>query len=122
MPTYTPPQNDVVNEYLAALPADLAPLFHEVRATILAAGPALNESIKWKNCLVYATSRNHIQTVVGKNKISLIFFEGVGLTDKLGLLEGDGSQARTFRITSAAYNKKALADYVKQTLKLAKGK
>lgn len=115
--THTRSQNDIVNEYLAALDPAIAPLFHAVRAAVLAAGPALNESIKWKNCLVYATTRNHIQTVVGKGKISLIFFEGVALQDKYGLLEGDGNKARTMRITSPDFNQAALRHYVKQTLK-----
>ena len=110
-------KNDIVNEYIAGLDDDIVPLFIEIRAAVLAAGPAFNESIKWKNCLVYATEKNHIQTVVGKGKVSLIFFEGVSLKDKYGLLEGDGSKARTMRIVSADFNKAALTDYVKQILK-----
>jgi hypothetical protein len=118
--THTPSKNDIVNDYLDALDADIAPLFHAVRAAVLAAGPSFNESIKWKNCLVYATTRNHIQTVVGKGKVSLIFFDGAALDDKHGLLEGEGNKARTMRITSPQFNKAALRDYVKQTLKNAK--
>ena len=110
-------KNDIVNEYISTLNEDIAPLFLEVRACVLEAGPSFNESIKWKNCLVYGTAKNQIQTVVGKGKISLIFFEGVSLKDKFGLLEGDGSKARTMRITSSGFNKAALMDYVKQTLK-----
>jgi hypothetical protein len=110
-------KNDIVNEYIENLEKDIAPLFLEIRDCVLAAGSSLNESIKWKNCLVYGTTKNHIQTVVGKGKVSLIFFEGVSLKDTYGLLEGDGSKARTMRIHSTDFNKKALADYVKQTLK-----
>lgn len=110
-------RNDIVNEYIAGLDEDIAPLFIAIRAAVLAAGPSLNESIKWKNCLVYATTKNHIQTVVGKGKVSLIFFEGASLKDKYGLLEGDGNKTRTMRIASAAFNKAALTDFVKQTLK-----
>lgn len=113
-------KNDIVNEYIETLDEELAPLFMEIRATVLAAGPAFNESIKWKNCLVYATEKNHIQTVVGKGRVSLIFFDGVSLKDKYGLLEGDGSKARTMRIDSIDFDKKALTDYVKQTLKNGK--
>jgi hypothetical protein len=113
-------KNDIVNEYIATLDPDIAPLFLAIRESVLAAGAAFNESIKWKNCLVYATTKNHIQTVVGKGKVSLIFFDGVSLKDKYGLLEGDGSKARTLRITSLHFNKKALADYIQQTLKADK--
>lgn len=114
---YTKSKNDIVNEYIDNLDKDIAPLFLEIRDCILKAGPSLNESIKWKNCLVYGTTKNHIQTVVGKGKISLIFFEGVSLKDKYGLLEGDGNKARTMRINSPDFNKQALTDYVRQTLK-----
>ena len=114
---YAKSKNDIVNEYIGDLNDEIAPLFLEIRACVLAAGPAFNESIKWKNCLVYGTTKNHIQTVVGKGKVSLIFFEGTALNDKYGLLEGDGSKARTMRITSLDFNKTALKDYVKQTLK-----
>jgi hypothetical protein len=69
---------------------------------------------------VYATTKNHIQTVVGKGKVSLIFFDGVSLKDKYGLLEGDGSKARTLRITSPDFNKNALVDYIQQILKADK--
>jgi hypothetical protein len=47
----------------------------------------------------------------------LIFFEGVSLDDPHGLLEGDGKKARTMRINSLDFNKEALSDYVRQTLR-----
>ena len=96
---YAKSKNDIVNEYIGDLNDEIAPLFLEIR------------------CLVYGTTKNHIQTVVGKGKVSLIFFEGTALNDKYGLLEGDGSKARTMRITSLDFNKTALKNYVKQTLK-----
>lgn len=114
---YKKSKNDIVNEYIANLAEEIAPLFLEIRSCVLDAGSSFNESIKWKNCLVYSTEKNHIQTVVGKGKVSLIFFEGVSLKDKYDLLEGDGNKARTMRIDSVDFNKKALQDYVKQTLK-----
>ena len=117
---YKKSKNDIVNEYIDNLDENIAPLFLEIRESVLAAGPSFNESIKWKNCLVYGTTNNHIQTVVGKGKVSLIFFEGTFLKDKYGLLEGDGNKARTMRINSTDFNKRALTDYVKQTLKLEK--
>lgn len=116
---YKKSKNDIVNEYIENLDKAILPLFLDVRSTILAAGSVFNESIKWKNCLVYGTTKNHIQTVVGKGKVSLIFFDGVALKDAYGLLEGDGSKARTMRITTVDFNKQALMDYVRQTLKNA---
>ncbi len=115
---YTPSQNDVVNEYLDNLDEKIAPLFIEVRACVLEAGPSFNESIKWKDCLVYSTAKNHIQTVAGKGKISLIFFEGVSIEDRYGLLEGEGKKTRTMRVTTPDFNREALKDYVHQTLQM----
>ena len=111
-----PSRNDIVNEYLLNLSNEVAPLFLEIRACILDAAPDLNESIKWKDCLVYGTTKNHIQTVVGKDKISLIFFDGVSLKDEYGLLEGEGKKARTMRIRAMEFNRDALRDYVQQTV------
>lgn len=113
---YTPSKNDTVNEYINELPEEIAPLFIAIRECILEAGPAFNESIKWKNCLVYGTSKNKIQTVVGKGKVSLIFFEGVQIDDPYGLLEGDGKKTRTFRINAMDFNKEALQAYVQFTV------
>ncbi|MDX1415073.1 MAG: DUF1801 domain-containing protein [Candidatus Promineifilaceae bacterium] len=113
---YTKSSNDMVNEYIDALSEDIAPLFIDIRSCVLAAGPTFNESIKWKNCLVYSTTKNHIQTVVGKGKISLIFFEGASMNDDYGLLEGEGKKARTMRIYGPDFNRGALTDYVKQLL------
>lgn len=112
-------KNDIVNEYIENLEKEIAPLFIEIRKCVLSAAPSFNESIKWKNCLVYGTTRNHIQTVVGRGKVSLIFFDGVSLNDRYGLLEGDGNRARTMRITSLDFDRKALTEYVRQTLKNA---
>ena len=113
---HTESKNDIVNEYIRALGDEIKSLFLEIRSCVLSAGPAFNESITWKDCLVYSTTRNHIQTVVGRGKISLIFFEGASLEDRYGLLEGEGKKARTMRIHSHGFNKDALTDYVKQTI------
>jgi hypothetical protein len=107
-----------VNEYIDALPAHIQPLFINVRETILTAEPSLNEAIKWCDCLTYERGRNIIQTVVGKDKISLIFFDGIDLDDPAGLLEGEGKRVRTMRVTSKTFDKHALRSYVKQAVRL----
>ena len=116
---YTPSQNDVVNEYIENLGEEIAPLFLDIRTCVLDAGSDLNESIKWKNCLVYGTKKNLIQTVLGKGKISLIFFDGVQIDDPFGHLEGDGKKTRTMRITSREFDHNALTHYVQQALEIS---
>lgn len=120
--SYTLSKNDVVNEYINSLDPPVKELFLSIREVILAVSGNLEESIKWKNCLVYATNRNLIQTVVGKGKVSLIFFDGAEISDKYQLLEGDGKKTRTIRLNSADFNQEALRDYVKQAMALAGGK
>jgi hypothetical protein len=117
--TYTPSANAAVNSYIEALPDSIRPLFVSVRETVLGAEPSLAEAIKWRNCLTYESGRNVIQTVVGKGKISLIFFDGTDIDDAAGLLEGDGKRVRTMRITSETFDKRALRSYVEQAVELA---
>jgi hypothetical protein len=116
--TYTHSKNAAVNDYIDALPAHIERLFINVRETILAAAPSLDEAIKWRNCLTYVSGRNIIQTVLGKQKISLIFFDGIDLDDKAGLLEGEGKRVRTMRITGQTFDKGALRSYVNQAVRL----
>lgn len=115
---YKKSKNQVVNDYIESLDLNVQDLFLAVRDEVLSTSSELNESIKWKDCLVYATDKNIIQTVVGKNKVSLIFFEGAQISDTYGLLEGDGKKTRTMRITSPDFNANALRDYVKQAVSL----
>lgn len=117
--TYTRSKNAAVNDYIDALPAKIQPLFINVRETILAAEPSLDEAIKWRNCLTYQRSRNIIQTVAGNEKISLIFFDGIDIQDKTGLLEGEGKRVRTMRINAHTFDRRALRSYVKQAVRLA---
>ena len=116
---FTESKNDIVNSYIHDLPDSIRELFLTVRGTILDAAGELEESIKWKNCLVYTAKRNIIQTVVGKEKISLIFFDGATIQDSYSLLEGDGKQTRTMRISSMDFNAEALRGYVAQAVQLA---
>lgn len=114
--SYTKSQNDVVNEYIEQL-GDEKELFIDIREAILAVKPDLAESIKWRDCLVYATSKNIIQTVVGKGKVSLIFYEGASFDDEWNELTGDGKKTRTMKITSPKFNRKALQSYITQAIK-----
>lgn len=117
---YTPSKNDTVNQYIETeIPEHLKELFIKLRAIVLSVNPDLDEAIKWKNCLTYAVKKNMIQTVVGKDKVSLIFFEGAQLNDPKGLLEGDGKKTRTGKFSSTDFDSKALKDLVKQAIPLA---
>lgn len=110
-----------VNAYLESLEEHLlAELFLEIRKIVLGAVPGLAEDIKWRNCLTYSLEKNLIQTVLGKQHITLIFFEGASLKDPKGLLEGDGAKTRSARFDALPIPEKALADLVKQAAKVSK--
>ena len=115
----TPSKNAAVDAYIDALDESIQPLFVSVRETIIAAEPGLDEAIKWRDCLTYSSRKNLVQTVVGKGKVSLIFFDGLEIDDPAGLLEGDGKRVRTLRITSPDFDEEALRSYVRQAVRLA---
>lgn len=107
-------KNETVNKYLRDLDTPMARLFHQIREIVLETDPSLDEDIKWKNCLTYIQGKkNIIQTVLGKEKITLIFHDGMQIKDQYGLLEGDGAKTKSYRI-SGVPNKAALASYVRQ--------
>ena len=95
-------KNDIVNEYIEDLSADIAPLFIDIRSTILAAGPSFNESIKWKNCLVYGTTKNHIQTVVGNVTLAITVVGALVLFSGSLILIGAVSMTKFRRVYEAA--------------------
>jgi hypothetical protein len=117
--SFTPSADPTVNAYIDGLDDAIRPLFVAVREVVLAAEPDLREAIKWRDCLTYSARKNAIQTVVGKGKISLIFFAGAAIDDPKGLLEGDGKAVRTMRITDGRFDKRALRAYVRQAARLA---
>jgi len=117
---YIPSKNETVNQYIDnEVPEHLKELFIKLRATILSVNSDLDEAIKWKNCLTYAVKKNMIQTVVGKDKISLIFFEGAQLNDPKGLLEGDGKKTKTGKFSTTDFDSEALKNLVKQAITFA---
>lgn len=111
--SYTKSKNNVVNEYIDNLESNLEKLFIEIREVVLGECPDFTEDIKWKNCLTYTAKKNAIQTVVGKEHITLIFFEGASFDDNYDLLEGDGKKTRSYKVKEKV-NNSALKHYVKQ--------
>jgi hypothetical protein len=109
-----------VDEHIESLDPSLKPLFLDVRETILEAEPGLEQTIKWGNCLTYAAGENIIQTVLGTDKISLIFFQGTSIDDPKGLLAGKGKEVRTMRITAPDYDRAELQSFVRQAAALAR--
>ena len=115
--------NPGVEEYLAALDSPMKPLVLKLRDAVLRSAAGLREDIKWGNCLTFSLAgKNVVQTVVGKDKVTLIFFDGVRLADPRGLLEGDGKQVRSARYSDKKFSVRDLQALVKQAAKLAAAK
>lgn len=110
-------KSQVVNDYLGALPESVKDLFLSIRAEILSEAPEFEEDIKWKNCLTYIyRGKNLIQTVLGKDKVSLIVHNGASLDDNSGLLEGDGNKTRTIRIHDMNFDQVALRKIIRKSI------
>jgi hypothetical protein len=109
-----------VDDHIESLDAAIKPLFLDVRETILQAKPGLDQAIKWGNCLTYSAGTNVIQTIVGKNKVSLVFFQGTSLDDPKGLLTGKGKEVRTMRVISPDFDRDELQSFVRQAVRLAR--
>ncbi len=93
-------KNRQVEAYLDNLDR-LQDRFLAIREIILITAPQLDENIKWKDCWTYSQSKkNLIQTVLGKDKISLIIQNGAALENIDGWLEGDDQRTRTVRVLS----------------------
>ena len=107
---------DVKNPKVAAYLNNLDRLqdrFLPIRDTMLSAAPQLNEDITWKDCLMYSLGKkNLIQTVLGKDKISLIFHSGAALEHNDGWLEDDGRETRPVRFLLDDFDHKILAKIV----------
>ena len=115
----TKADNPTVPEYLEKLSSPMKPLLLELRQTIMGTANDLREDVKWGNCLTFSLNgKNIIQTVLGKDKVTLIFFEGVNLKDPMRLLQGEGKKVRSARFT-AGFNKSALQALVRAAAKIA---
>ncbi len=111
--------NPEIENYIQALPENIKPVFLKKREIILSANPEFTEAIKWKNCLTYIhKKKNLIQTVVGKDKVSLIFHNGAMIEDDSGWLEGDGNKTRTVRLKSEDFDSSTLITLVKKAVSL----
>jgi hypothetical protein len=112
-------KNPTVKDYLKGLKGPQKNLVLKLRGTIRQAVPAIEEAIKWGNCLTFSVSgKNLIQTVVGKDKITLIFFQGIHLKDPQGLLEGEGRSVRSARFKGLDFNPAHLKALVRQAASL----
>ena len=118
--TFTASENQKVNDYISGLGSPHQDWVIRLRETAYEVEPGLKEDIKWRNCLVFTTKKNLTQLVVGKQHMTLIFFEGIQLADPKGLLEGDGNKTRNVKITSLDADWEGIGELIRQAVGLYK--
>ncbi len=77
-------------------------LMQAVRRTILAADPRIGETVKWQAPTF--TYKGNIASFFPKARahVSLMFHKGALIPGQFAGLEGEGPEARTFKVASAA--------------------
>ena len=114
-------KNPTVTAYLKQLEGPQKEVVLKLREVVLGTDKSITEDIKWKNCLTFMYGeKNIIQTVVGKNHTTFIFFDGTKLNDPHKLLFGEGKTVRSARFPDTNINSKAVQDLVRQAIALHK--
>jgi hypothetical protein len=92
--------NDKVVMYLEQLDNPHKPLWLEIRDTILAVDPKMEEEIKWGAPTF--TYKGNLATFNPRAKkfVTLTFHTGALINDPEGVLEGDSKEARVFRVAT----------------------
>jgi hypothetical protein len=114
-------KNPMVTAYLKQLEGPQKEIVLQLREIVMRTNKSITEDIKWKNCLTFMYGgKNIIQTVVGKNHTTFIFFDGTKLKDPHKLLFGEGKTVRSARFPITDINSKAVQDLVQQAIALHK--
>ena len=107
-----------VDEYIASLPAEHAAIVTELRGIVKKAAPKATEAYKWAQP-VYQSDGPMIWIKAFKSYVNIGFWRGTEMTDKHGLLDGEGDRMRHVKVASVKDIKKgAITDYTKQAVKL----
>jgi hypothetical protein len=114
-------KNPEVEAYLKKKAHPLDAEIRRVRDIILAVDPKIEEVIKWSSPTFLYKGNMASYFMNAKKHVSLMFHKGALITDKTGLLEGDGKEGRTAKFAGMAdieNRKKDLESVVKAWIKL----
>lgn len=105
---------------IQTLPYEQQAMMHKLREMVIAADPAIVETVKWGNP-VYSRGRNLLSIVPETKHISLQIWDGVALCEKFPLIEGDGQKMRHVRVKYKGRNDlKTIAAIISAVLKPVK--
>ena len=114
-------KNKAVDDFLAKQKHPLTKEIQKVREIILATNSKVEEVIKWSTPTFMYKGNIASFTITAKKFVSLMFHKGALINDKLGLLEGDGKEARVARfqdLKDIQTKKKALESVIKEWIKM----
>ena len=88
-----------VDSWMAELEPSIREIAQALREIILEAAPGITESIKW-NTPNYAKGGNVCYLAANKGHVNFGFFNGAGLPNPDGLIEGTGAKMRHIKVKS----------------------
>ena len=86
-----------VDSWMSRLEPDQRPVAEAIRKLVLEADPDLSEAIKWGSP-TYEKQGRVCYLAATKSYVSLGFFNGAGLTDPHGRIEGTGKKMRHVKV------------------------
>ncbi len=89
--------NPVVDEFLLKSDHPRIAEMQKVREVILATDPRIGETIKWSSPTFVYKGNMASFFMNAKKFVSLMFHHGASMSDRTGLLQGEGKQGRTVR-------------------------
>lgn len=112
-----------VDEWVAKnVPAQYRDLVADLRSLLKKNMPGAEEVVSY-NMPVYRYDKPVAWINAGKSGVSVGFRDGTQIADKYKLLKGSGKGARNVSVKKAEdINTTALRDYIKQAVKLDKGR
>lgn len=114
-------KNPIVDEYLKKKKHPLSKEIQRVREIILGTHKDIEETIKWNSPTFIYKGNMASYFMNAKKHVSLMFHKGALISDKTGLLQGDGKEARTAkfeRMADIEKRKKDLQTVVKEWIKM----
>ena len=82
---------------IQTLPYEQQAMMHKIREMVIAADPAIVETVKWGNP-VYSRGRNLLSIVPQEKYVCLQIWDGVALCEKFPVIEGDGQKMRHVKV------------------------
>jgi hypothetical protein len=105
--------------YLASLKSPVREMMFEIRSLIMGTHEEITEDLK-NDSIVFSHHGDVARCSIGKDRVTLVFFNGAALRDTYKLLrtEPDG-KARSIVFTDLKkFNKKGLQDLIRQAIAL----